>query len=408
MPQIINPIAVDNEPLDAELLKQFLLDHIAKGELSWSAGCDYPSPPTFSKQTPQFKLSFSLLLRPRNDSHPSKPGYRIEIFKEELIGSGSYGTIFESRGTISLTEESIAVHLKKPRVLKFFKHYDPDQETIVTRVRHLHAKRTVKLGTNRYVQVMKKFKGINLRQFLAQFNRSNPITVEQCFQLTLSLLRAYEEQVAAYGLIHRDIRPENIMIDDIESMFIIDYDTACLISGPTSRSTPSPVSGLTSPLKSPLFEIFEITPKFEKYVERVMLLEKRKEEFIGTLGYIPMEGYLVNQPHSAQYDYYALAQVISEIWQISKKQYQKLDFNSAKIEASNTCFLGRLDPILLPNAEIREKIEFMLTQLSHFNPNERPCIADVIESFKQLRSMSHRQKEDMVQDQPNSPCAPVF
>ena len=399
---IINPLQINDHELFAQILKVFLLEEIQCGMNCWSNKETFSIPTSLCLEETQFQLSHSLLLRPRNlpsEEGKQKAGYRLETFNsaQEPLAKGAFGSIHQTFGTIMLTDLTVEFHARKSRVIKFF-HSNvckPHHDTITPHIHHLKTKRLVKIKSkgesSQVAMVMKLIPGIRLRHLISESTTEHCIPPEQRRTLTLAVLTAYQTQVTAYNLIHRDIKLDNIMVDMkapvCPEVFIVDYDEIC--SWETVDMT-RPPSSILSPISepelvfSPLFPMYRDSEKLERYIGQKKFEDASFTPIIGTYGYIPPEGYATPPNLTLKYDYFALARVIAQIWGIQMHHYGIRDYEKAKADAVSVDYTAKIPKEILPIDESRETIETILTQLSHPNPELRPAIQDVQSFFQRL------------------------
>lgn len=150
---------------------------------------------------------------------------------------------------------------------------------------------------------------------------------------------------------------------------------------------------LFSPLEpsfSPLFPMYQPSEKFSAFLENISPPENEVfVPIVGTYGYIPPEGFS-EQPHlTPNYDHFALAQVISLLWEIPAKTFNQQDYMKAKNLADSMSYLGKIPVELIPNPEERSKLESMLTSLAEQIPEERASISTAIAFFRDLQPQEH-------------------
>ncbi|MCX7114659.1 MAG: hypothetical protein NTW08_01925 [Gammaproteobacteria bacterium] len=400
----MNPKTINEDKDAATLLNIFLIESINQGVTAWYKDQIFLIPKTLQSSETHFTLEFSLLRRPRKrqdgDKQVEKTGYRIELFDESrpFIAKGSYGTIRRALGTIVLSEQCIKYHENKPRVIKFFNTtVDCSNEAYLT-ARHLHAKRPVRIKTTEEVRgtaiVMKYFSGVSLKNLLKQDTLEHPLSVENRQRLTVALLTAYINQVTDVGLIHRDVKSDNIMVDG-EHVFFLDYDEACTLTTEVVNPkinlpfSPSPTLSSPSNIGSPLalFTIYPDSSNQRRYRERPSADEIIGFIPVGTLGYIPPEGYIESSRITPYYDHFALARVLAQIWKIPVTHYNvRLPIDYVRAETDADCVVYKMAH---PNGlslsqDACDQIELILARLATPIPEKRSSIQDALFIFQNL------------------------
>lgn len=179
---------------------------------------------------------------------------RFAVCHAAPLGDGCYGVVYESAASLSIKpgtkgQPDCAVVKKKKaekaRVVKHFKKdfYDADhvkrEGEMLEKVMLLHAKHPVMdEEQNRGSIVMRKFNGKELIDHLIadwgddhDVITKNTFTVDQRIALTIMVGEAIINQVHESGLIHRDIKGDNIMVEldahnNPLSAVVIDYGLA--------------------------------------------------------------------------------------------------------------------------------------------------------------------------------------
>jgi serine/threonine protein kinase/tetratricopeptide (TPR) repeat protein len=149
-------------------------------------------------------------------------GDRYEIL--QLLGEGGMGAVYKARDTeldrivaLKLIRPELA---RNPQILKRFK-----QELILARqVTHRNVIRIFDLGQSDGVKfiTMDFVEGRDLRQLLLEKGKLAP---EQAARIMLQICRALEA-AHAEGVIHRDLKPQNIMLDASGRVYVMDFGIA--------------------------------------------------------------------------------------------------------------------------------------------------------------------------------------
>src|SRR6266852_6000181 len=149
-------------------------------------------------------------------------GGRYEIL--QLIGRGGMGAVYKARDTeldrivaLKLIRPELATN---PQILKRFK-----QELILARqVTHKNVIRIFDLGQSDGIKfiTMDFVEGWDLRQVLLEKGKLAP---EQAARTMLQICRALEA-AHAEGVIHRDLKPQNIMLDASGRVYVMDFGIA--------------------------------------------------------------------------------------------------------------------------------------------------------------------------------------
>ncbi|WP_019218448.1 protein kinase domain-containing protein [Legionella tunisiensis] len=181
-----------------------------------------------------------------------KSQVRYDFITDKCIGKGKFGSIFEIAGTLKLTEGKIhykqAGHNDKTRVVKIQCHNNSQElsETeynLSKEAAHMAVKEPTIDGSTSY-SVMRKLKGRELADILKDDqSHKKPLTVQQRLDLTQALLKALKEQVSDCGIIHRDIKQQNILVDLNESITvnIIDYGSSAKNNDNDHKLVGSPI-----------------------------------------------------------------------------------------------------------------------------------------------------------------------
>lgn len=185
----------------------------------------------------KFSLTHTVLKRERVARNPEKVGVRFEIKSNEILGKGRFGTVYKTHTLVLDEDKNIfsSTTKQKPRIVKIQKSKAGRNESVLNeKVPHLRSKKIIfngeKKGDNFYTAaVAAQMPGKNLTDIL----KTEKLTTEKKLQLFLALLKAVKVQVHENGLVHRDIKPDNIMVyfkpgSYIPEVNIIDFGLAKL------------------------------------------------------------------------------------------------------------------------------------------------------------------------------------
>lgn len=143
-----------------------------------------------------------------------------------LIGTGGTGSVFLARDKFLEMDVAIKVInpdlLLDPAVMASFK----DEARITMQLSHTGILRFYNFNTYNgcYYMVMEVIHGNSLRDVLAS---NGPMDVETILQILLQVAKPMD-YVHSHNVVHKDLKPENIVITESGSVKIIDFGTATL------------------------------------------------------------------------------------------------------------------------------------------------------------------------------------
>lgn len=215
--------------------------------------------------------------------------YRIEVLSQQSLIEGSYGKIVESLGVL-VPERNLAFKQKpveKSRLCKFI----PVRKSVSTgftifkeacytkKNPYLHAKGMIPVE-NGGIIVMRHIKGISLNEFIMGLNKQEfSISVIGRLKLTYDIILALKQQVHDLGLVHNDVKPENIQMDSIRSsIVVIDYGFAkekteqnLYINGTVPYISPECIDSIQTNAKSDIYSLGLVLARFwgDKSIDNV-------------------------------------------------------------------------------------------------------------------------------------------
>lgn len=162
---------------------------------------------------------------------------------DSSIGSGAFAHVYLSSYSISIKDNIAIVKKKKERKQRAIKdfinfHFAKDakyEADILSSLPDMHSKMAV-ICFHRAVVIMRYKLGIPLTDHLiSRYNKPIPnaydFTVEEQLTVARKLLLMLSNQCQQYGIIHRDIKPDNIKIQKHKkrspSLRLVDFGLAC-------------------------------------------------------------------------------------------------------------------------------------------------------------------------------------
>ena len=182
-----------------------------------------------------------ILLKPQREEKPQAEEYGDEAVKLgkdmlgpdparytllNLIGTGGTGSVFLARDKFLEMDVAIKVInpklLTDPAVMASFK----DEARITMQLSHTGILRFYNFNTYNgcYYMVMEVIHGNSLRDILAS---NGPMDVETILQILFQVAKPMD-YVHSHNVVHKDLKPENIVITETGDVKIIDFGTATL------------------------------------------------------------------------------------------------------------------------------------------------------------------------------------
>jgi eukaryotic-like serine/threonine-protein kinase len=197
--------------------------------------------PTPARTTPPGTSAWSVAVSPPPDA-PYPQGEELvgTLLADrygilELLGQGGMGAVYKARDTE--LERFVALKLirpdlaSNPEILRRFK-----QELILAReVTHRNVIRIFDLGQAKGFKfiTMEYVEGRDLRAILREREKLPP---EETVRIIAQACRALEAAHAA-GVVHRDLKPQNIMLDAKDRVYVMDFGIAHSLETPGMTQT---------------------------------------------------------------------------------------------------------------------------------------------------------------------------
>ncbi|MGB6976967.1 MAG: protein kinase, partial [Gammaproteobacteria bacterium] len=224
--KIINPTSLSEE--DSQILGAFLTQNnadIYKGDNEKNRYYTVAVPDGGTVKTITFQLTHTLLRRESEKKKNQERGdYRWEVLEKDAPkGEGAYGVVYSTQ-TLAV-EHGLAKLTNNKRVIKIQKPQDEEETRAFAKriqdehkatsymkkkaiFRHLIAEESQNEKPAKAYSVMKGLPGDELFKILKEYD----LTAAQCVSLFRSVIKAYDEQVFKKGLVHRDVKAENILV----------------------------------------------------------------------------------------------------------------------------------------------------------------------------------------------------
>ncbi|STX29222.1 serine/threonine-protein kinase [Legionella beliardensis] len=209
--------------------------------------------------------------------------YRYEVISSKELGQGSFGTVNLIKNTVTFDNEQI--YFKKSskkdgsrRVVKMQYHASPEsfeslesEYQISTKATHLAVKKPILIEDKQFsLMRMKHLPGQELQSILQDdLTKKRVLTVAERMELTHALLKALQAQVIDKGIIHRDIKPGNILVDLGPPLLVNIIDYGVSISTPDGNGAGTPIYSAPEIFTNPI----NTSPKSDVYsMGRVLAL----------------------------------------------------------------------------------------------------------------------------------------
>lgn len=170
-----------------------------------------------------FKLKYDIIAREKMQGV-----WRFYVIDINDIGAGRYGAVFKRLGRLHfdpIIPGKLIVrpeHKQFSRLYKKQQYYAANEYANMLLCPHLQA-RDYLSGYPNFIS-MRHFEGDDLYKILEDdMNGKKPLTTCERFEITIQLLRALQDQISDWMMLHRDIKPNNIKYDAVtKQAFIFD------------------------------------------------------------------------------------------------------------------------------------------------------------------------------------------
>jgi uncharacterized protein YndB with AHSA1/START domain/tRNA A-37 threonylcarbamoyl transferase component Bud32 len=151
----------------------------------------------------------------------------------ELVGQGGMGVVYKGRQP--LLDRHVAIKVLRPDFQadgEFQERFLREARTLA-RLRHPYIVTVFDIGKSEqlYYIVMEFVEGASLRQLLVDRSITERDALEFVPQIAEALQHAHEA-----GVVHRDVKPENVLVDALGRVRLVDFGLATLFGPNVSRS----------------------------------------------------------------------------------------------------------------------------------------------------------------------------
>lgn len=151
----------------------------------------------------------------------------------ELLGQGGMGVVYKGRQP--LLDRYVAIKVLRPDYQadgEFQERFLREARTLA-RLRHPYIVTVFDVGKagELYYLVMEYVEGSSLRELLADRSITERDAVEFVPQIAEALQHAHEA-----GIVHRDVKPENVLVDSLGRVRLVDFGLATLFGPDAARS----------------------------------------------------------------------------------------------------------------------------------------------------------------------------
>ncbi|HHL3491523.1 TPA: Dot/Icm T4SS effector kinase LegK1 [Legionella pneumophila] len=339
-------------------LESYLNDIDSPGAWNNNQGYKY----TYKDITYCFSFNQSLVRRPRK-SDQKKHAFEIFDPNKNPLGKGGYGIVYPILGTIQFEFGNVITRPPKNKLVKIQNHSYRDQSHSVLReyqgllqAGHIAVKPPVFVEdkeTKFSYLIMEKAEGVVLERFINPVKRLDlseeipELNLIHRIEITFAILKAIKEQVTDKHLIHRDIKPGNIIID------------------------------------------FSKSPPIAKVIDFGFVLRASEQDYrrCGTRAYRAPESFNPQALYTAKADVWSTGRILSYLWGDKYTNYyisRDKDLDYVLEKSRNELLFSEPELELYLTNEDKSKIRACLNAMLIVNPEERVSIDEAIKQFSQI------------------------
>lgn len=232
------------------------------------------------------------------DTHPARLG-EYEILS--VLGRGGHGTVYLARhpelGEIALKVLSPELGGSALRAQRFQREIE-----LVGRFDHPHLVKILDFGQSggRPYYAMQAIRGRNIRETLESLPRQdggNTLWWNRLGQLGAQLIQALA-YIHQRGVVHRDLKPDNVMIDESGGVKLVDFGLARSLEDPSDLTRTGTVVGTVNYLSPEQINGTSVDQRSDIFALGTLLLELigGRHPFAGPHTMATMKNILVEEP----------------------------------------------------------------------------------------------------------------
>ncbi|KTD75112.1 Dot/Icm T4SS effector kinase LegK1 [Legionella waltersii] len=345
-----------------EALERFLTDVNSPSVLYGNEGVQTGaySPKLYTYRYKQISYSFHFkqtILR--NERASGKSGFRYDYFEKanSPYRAGGFGAVYPIMGTITFTQDHFVHKRSLNKVVKHEHFQKANRKNAIiqeykglVQAGHLKVKPPLfnqNLDECNSFLIMEKAEGQTLESLLHPDKCSKLLSLQQRIELTIAILQAIQSQIVERKLIHRDIKPGNIIVN------------------------------------------FAFSPPKVTIIDFGFIIEEGKQDKLrcGTRAYRSPESFEKNPIYSTKSDSWSAGRVLSYLWGDVYENYymaKNKDRNYLLSIVKNAQLFSEPELELYLSEEDKGQIKTIIELMTTVSTDKRISIADALKSFQTI------------------------